>query len=280
MVGEACMPIMDPDDASMRPNQMAVSLQWVSFGLILVFLAQVVAALYPVAVFKPEWMMRVSDSVRSTASLPIMALALIMLANMINKKVLPTSLHLQTIRRISSLAAIGFILLIPLQTYGTVVGIRSQLQQGQSQLGTLISAANLIQKASTEDQLRDAIRAIPGGEELALRPLGAEVETIKPALLDRLRETTNRLQTQLSEAQSKAMYSAIPALVRDAVIALGYAIGFASMGYSQPGQPSPIIRIFKGANSQPRKEQGSPSKPPFDRRPRRSPRWFKRMFRK
>jgi hypothetical protein len=269
---------MDPDDASMRPTQMAVSLQWVSFGLILVFLAQVVAALYPVALFKPEWMVRVSDSIRATASLPIMALALIMLANMINKKVLPTSLHLQTIRRISSLAAISLILMIPLQTYGTLAGIRSQLKQGQDQFSILSSAANKVEKASTENQLRDAIRAIPGGEELALRPLGAEVETIKPALMERLRETTNRLQTQLSEAQSKAMYSAIPALIRDAVVALGYAIGFGSMGYSQPGQPSPIIRLFKGANSQPRKEQGSTSKPAYNRRAKRSPRWLMRLI--
>jgi len=269
---------MDPDDASMRPTQMAVSLQWVSLGLILVFLAQVVAALYPVALFKPEWMVRVSDSIRATASLPIMALALIMLANMINKKVLPTSLHLQTIRRISSLVAICFVLLIPLQTYGTLAGIRSQLQQGQTQLRILSSASDKVQKASTEDQLRNAIRTIPGGEELALRPLGAEVETIKPALLERLRETTNRLQTQLSEVQSKAMYSAIPALIRDAVVALGYAIGFGSMGYSQPGQPSPIIRLFKGANSQPRKEQGSTSKPAYNRRAKRSPRWLMRLI--
>jgi hypothetical protein len=76
------------------------------------------------------------------------------------------------------------------------------------------------------------------------------------------------------------MYSAIPALIRDAVVALGYAIGFGSMGYSQPGQPSPIARLFKGANSQPRKEQGSTSKPAFDLRTKRTPRWLKRMFRK
>jgi hypothetical protein len=74
------------------------------------------------------------------------------------------------------------------------------------------------------------------------------------------------------------MYSAIPALIRDAVVALGYAIGFGSMGYSQPGQPSPIIRLFKGANSQPRKEQGSTSKPAYNRRAKRSPKWLMRLI--
>jgi hypothetical protein len=197
---------------------------------------------------------------------------------MINKKVMPTSLHLQTIRRIASLSAIGFVFLIPLQTYGTLVGIRSQLQQSQSELASLVSASNRVQNASNEEELRDAIRAIPGAEELALRPLGAEVEIIKTALLNRMRESTNRLETQLSETQNKVFQSAFPALIRDGVIALGYAIGFAGMGYRRPAHANPILRLFKGANSQPRKEQGSASKPPYDRRPRRSPKWFKRMF--
>ena len=73
-------------------------------------------------------MVRISDSLRATASLPIMALAMIMLANMIDKKVMPSRLYLQLFRRIASLAAIGFLLLIPLQIYGSVAGIRSQLQ--------------------------------------------------------------------------------------------------------------------------------------------------------
>jgi len=274
------MPIANPDDASLRPTQTAMSLQWVAFGLILVFLAQVITALFPITLLKPEWMVRVSENIRATASLPLIGLTLITLANMINKKVMPTSLHLQTIRRIASLSAIGFVFLIPLQTYGTLVGIRSQLQQSQSQLASLVSASNRVQNASNEQELRDAIRAIPGAEELALRPLGAEVETIKTALLNRLRESTNRLETQLGETQNKVYQNAFPVLIRDGVIASGYAIGFAGMSYRRPARPNLILRLLKVANSQPRKEQGSTLKPAFDRRTKRSPRWLKRMLRK
>jgi len=229
---------------------MADSLQWLAFGLILVFLAQVITALFPIALLQPEWIVRVSDTIRGTASLPVMALAMIMLANMIGRKVMPSYQYLNLFRRIASFAAIGFLLLIPLQTYGTVVGIRRQLQQGQTQLGSLVSAANMVQKASNETQLRDAIRAVPGAEELASRPLGADVQTIKKALLDRLSESTNRLKRQLDDAQSKALQSTILPLIRDAVISLGYAIGFAGMGYSKTGRPTPLRRILKTANLQ------------------------------
>ncbi|HBH74250.1 MAG TPA: hypothetical protein DDY43_12655 [Synechococcales bacterium UBA10510] len=238
------MTVREPHKEIVSASQMADSLQWLSFALILVFLAQIITALFPIALFQPEWMVRFSGSLRGIASLPLMALGLIMLANMIDDKVLPSSLHLQLFRRIASLAAIGFLLLIPLQTYGAVVGIRSQLQQVQGQLNSLTAAAELVQQASSEPQLRDAIRAIPGAEALANRPLGTDVKTVKKALLDKLRESTTSLQTQLNESRSKATQNVIPPLIRDAAMSFAYAIGFAGMGYGQNGNSSLLRRLL------------------------------------
>jgi hypothetical protein len=225
-------------------SQMADSLQWLSFALILVFLTQVITTLFPIALLQPEWMVRFSGSLRGIASLPLMALGLIMLANMIDGKVMPSSSHLKLFRRIASLAAIGFLLLIPLQTYGAVVGIRSQLQQNQAQLNSLAAAAELVENASDERQLRDAIRAIPGADGVADQPLGADVKTIKSALLNKLRESTAKLQTQLDDSKKKAIANIIPPLIRDAIISLAYAIGFAGMGYGQNGNSSLLRRLL------------------------------------
>ena len=238
------MTVREPHEELVSATQLADSLQWLSFTLVLVFLAQIITALFPIALLQPEWMVRFSSSLRSIASLPLMALGLIMLANMIDDKVMPSSSHLQLLRRIASLAAIGFLLLIPLQTYGSVVGIRSQLQQNQAQLNSLTSAAELVQSASNEPQLRDAIRAIPGADGVADQPLGADVKTIKSALLNKLRESTNRLQTQLDDSKTKAIENIIPPLIRDAIISLAYAIGFAGMGYYQNGNSSLLRRLL------------------------------------
>ena len=238
------MTVREPHEELVSATQLADSLQWLSFTLVLVFLAQIITALFPIALLQPEWMVRFSGSIRSIASLPLMALGLIMLANMIDDKVMPSSSLLQLLRRIASLAAIGFLLLIPLQTYGSVVGIRSQLQQNQAQLNSLTSAAELVQSASNEPQLRDAIRAIPGADGVADQPLGADVKTIKSALLNKLRESTNRLQTQLDDSKTKAIENIIPPLIRDAIISLAYAIGFAGMGYYQNGNSSLLRRLL------------------------------------
>jgi len=273
------MGIREPHKELVSATQMADSLQWLSFALILVFLAQVITALFPIALLQPEWMVRFSGSLRGIASLPLIALGLIMLANMIDVNVMPSRRHLQLFRRIGSLAAIGFLLLIPLQTYGTVVGIRSQLQQGQAQLNSLSSAAELVQNARNEPQLRDAIRAIPGADGVADQPLGADINTIKSALLNKLQESTNRLQTELDDSKRKAIASIVPPLIRDALISLAYAIGFAGMGYSQPGKPIPLRLLIKAPNLNILKNHGDRRKSVFRRQKRRSAsQWLKRMI--
>ena len=236
-------------------SQMADSLQWLAYALFLVFLAQVVTSLFPIALLQPQWMVQVSAAIRGTASLPLMGTAMLMFANMIDGEVLPSSDQIRLIRRIATFAAIGFLLLIPLQSYGSVGVIRSQVQEGQGQLKRLADAANQVQNAANEQQLREAIRAIPGGEQLANRPLGADVQTIKTGLLARLRPSVKRLENQLKENQNKALQNTIGPLIRDGVIALAYAIGFASMGYSKTSQPTPLRRLLKTHSPRLLKEQ-------------------------
>ena len=238
-------------------SQMADSLQWLAFALIIVFLAQVIAALFPIALLQPQWMVRISTTIRGTASLPLLATGMLMFANLIDGDVMPSGDHIRLIRRIATVAAIGFLLLIPLQSYGTIGIIRNEVQESQTQLKRLADAATLVQNAANEQQLRDAIRSIPGGEQLATRPLGADVQTIKTGLLQRLRPSVKRLENQLKENQNKALQSTIGPLFRDGVISLAYAIGFAGMGYSKSGQASPLRRLLKTHNPRLLKENRS-----------------------
>jgi len=236
-------------------SQLADSLQWLAYALFLVFLAQVVFALFPIGVLQPEWIVRVSGTLRSTASLPLMATAMLLLANMIDPEVMPSSDQLKLMRRIATIAAIGFLLLIPLQSYASWGLINSQVQDSQAQLKRLADAANKVQTADNEQQLREAIRSIPGGEQLANRPLGADVQTIKTGLLARLQPSVKRLENQLKDSQNQAFQNTIGPLIRDGFISLAYAVGFASMGYNKYGKPTPLRRLLKSHSPRLLKEQ-------------------------
>jgi hypothetical protein len=133
----------------------------------------------------------------------------------------------------------------------------------------------MVRNASNEQQLREAIRAIPGAEELASRPLGADVQTIKISLLDRLRQSTNSLQNQLKDTQRLSLQQSIKPLIRDGFIALGYAIGFAGMGYSNTGQPTPLRLLLKARSPQlPKGQEDSTDTTVNTSRRRRAPRWM------
>jgi hypothetical protein len=227
---------------------MADVLQWVGYALILVFFAQVISAFFPIALLQPQWIVRASAALRGTASLPLLGTALILLANMIDGSVLPSSRQLVQFRRIATIAALGFLLLIPLQSFATVRSINSQAQARQVELNRVIAAA---------DQLRDAIRAIPGGEQVANRPLGADVETIKTALLKRIQPSVNQAENQLQESKNQALQNIIVPLFRDALTCLAYVIGFAGMGHNPVGKPTPLRRLLKARNPELLKEMGA-----------------------
>lgn len=238
-------------------SQVADAIQWIAYALILVFLAQVITSLFPLALLQPQWMVRVSAALRGTASLPLLALGLFILAGLIDEEVLPSGRQLKWMRRIATYAAIGFLLLVPLQSYGLVRSINNQVEENQAQLNKLAAAANQIQQAKTEQQLRQAIREIPGGEQIANRPLGADLQTIKTGLLARLRPTVKRLENQLKDNQSQALQNTILPLARDGVISLAYALGFAGIGSSSLAKPTLLRRLLKPRNASLRKFQGS-----------------------
>ncbi|MEB3303990.1 MAG: hypothetical protein VKK99_05285 [Cyanobacteriota bacterium] len=226
-------------------RQVADSIQWIAYALMLVFLVQVIAALFPVALLQPEWMLRFSAAIRGTASLPLLGVGLLMLANLIDGDVQPASNQLPKIRQIATLAALGFLLLIPLQSYGTVRAINGQVEERQAELKKVVSAVGQLQNATTELELRRALLAIPGGEQLARRPLGADVPTVKNFLLERIKATISRLENDLKESKSNALQRIILPLFRDGFLSLAYSLGFAAIGYNKPGQSTPLRRLLR-----------------------------------
>jgi hypothetical protein len=243
-------------------RQAADSLQWIAYALILVFLAQVITAIFPIALIQPEWMVRFSGALRGTASLPLLALGLFMLANTMDGDVSPSSKQINWMRRLATLAALGFLLLIPLQSYGTVKAINAQVEERQAELKKVLAAVPEIQKAQTEAELRRAITTIPGGEQLASRPLGGDVPTVRDFLLKRIRSTVNRLENQLKENQDQAIQRILLPLSRDGLISLAYAIGFAGMGFNKFGRPTPLRRLVRTRNTELHKEMNSRSGQP------------------
>jgi hypothetical protein len=131
---------------------------------------------------------------------------------------------------LAGFAAIGFLLLIPLQI---TAGIRLLNQQSGNEVGqlkVLQAAADSIRSANNEEALKNALRKIPGAPNNLDRPLGAPLPQVKAALISRLDPAVNRLQNQVEEAKKNRLQKALGIWIRDAGMAAGYAIGFSGLG--------------------------------------------------
>jgi hypothetical protein len=213
-----------------RSESFADILQWVAIALFIVFLAILLAAMLPLEILDSRWQVRVISALLGSSSLPLIGVVLMLLANYLDEGFSPFGSKIRLIRRLAGFAAIGFLLLIPLQiTAGTRL-LNQQSGNEVSQLKVLQGAADSIRSANNEEDLKNALRKLPGAPNNLNRPLGAPLPQVKAALISRLDPAVKRLQNQVDEAKKNRLEKAIGIWIRDAGMAAGYAIGFSGLG--------------------------------------------------
>jgi hypothetical protein len=213
-----------------RSESFADILQWVAIALFIVFLAILLAAMLPLEILDSSWQVRVISALLGSSSLPLIGVVLMLLANYLDEEFSPFGSNVRLIRRLAGFAAIGFLLLIPLQiTAGTRL-LNQQSGNEVGQLKVLQGAADSIRSANNEEDLKNALRKLPGAPNNLNRPLGAPLPQVKAALISRLDPAVKRLQNQVDEAKKNRLEKAIGIWIRDAGMAAGYAIGFSGLG--------------------------------------------------
>lgn len=213
-----------------RSEDFADLLQWVALGLFIVFLAILLAAMLPLEILDSRWQVKVISALLGSASLPLMGVVLMLLANFIDEGVSPFGSKISLLRRLTGFAAIGFLLLIPLQITAGSRLLNQQSGNEVTQLKALQRSADAIRSANNEADLKTALRQLPGAPSNLDRPLAAPLPQVKDALISRLDPAVKRLQTQVDEAKKNRLQQALGIWIRDAGMAAGYAIGFSGLG--------------------------------------------------
>ncbi len=213
-----------------RSEDFADLLQWVALGLFIVFLAILLAAMLPLEILDSRWQVKVISALLGSASLPLMGVVLMLLANFIDEGVSPFGSKISLLRRLTGFAAIGFLLLIPLQITAGSRLLNQQSGNEVTQLKALQRSADAIRSANNEADLKTALRQLPGAPSNLDRPLAAPLPQVKDALISRLDPAVKRLQTQVDEAKQNRLQQALGIWIRDAGMAAGYAVGFSGLG--------------------------------------------------
>ncbi len=216
-----------------RSEDFADILQWVALALFIVFLAILLAAILPLEILDSRWQVRVISALLGSSSLPLIGVVLILFSNFLDENVSPIGSKISLLRRLSGFAAIGFLLLIPLQITAGSRLLNQQSGNEVTQLKVLQRAADAIRSSNNEADLKNALRQLPGAPSNLDRPLAAPLPQVKDALISRLDPAVKRLQSQVDEAKQNRLQQALGIWIRDAGMAAGYAIGFSGLGSFQ-----------------------------------------------
>ena len=96
--------------------ELSLVFQQIGFGLIGLFFAFLLKLLLPVALLQPAWQLQLATALRTTGLFPLLGAVLLLLAQLLRSQSRSLAGQVLWVRRLAFAAAIGFLLLIPLQT--------------------------------------------------------------------------------------------------------------------------------------------------------------------
>ncbi len=234
---------MQPDSRSLKPAY------WVGLALLGIYAVTVLAAALPLQLVQPSWIERICGSLRGGVSFPLIALVLLLVADL--ETVSPVEpRQLTLIRRWASFVALGFVLMIPLQAWAGIRVVQQSNANEQAQLLPYTRALDAIRTANSQAALIGALASIPGTPSNLGGTLQAPISQVRNQLLSQIEPQVNARQAQLKALQDERWQQGLLRWFKDALVALFSAIGFAALGRAAADRPTLLQVILN-----PRKPQ-------------------------
>lgn len=229
------------DEAADRwePWNIATALYWAGFALFGAYITNMLLVAWPVALLQPAWQERIGRALVEGAIYPLVGSCLMLVAGLIYPNHEALARRIRRVRALAMGAAIGFALLIPLQTLAGVRLLRAAAAEGQQRLQQVRRATEAMEKSATASELRAAILQIPGIQAPQLpATFNRPVPELRARLVERLRPQIKAVENRLEEELANRWQSWFLKALRDALMAGFFAVGFAAIGRSSPRRPT------------------------------------------
>jgi hypothetical protein len=230
--------------AGQRSRDAAAVLQWAGIALLGMFLAQVVASAWPIALLQPAWLERMGEALQNLGVNSLVGAVLLVLARLLDQKHDTLERRVRLVRRLASWAALGFLLLIPLQAFTGVRLLGDRTRQENSELARIEQATKAIEAATTEAELRAAIGRFPGAPLNLPASLNQPFAELRDRLSDQLRPRLKQAEASLAEARAGRWQAWLRKWLRGGVLSLFLALGFAAIGQPGPDRPTLLTTLF------------------------------------
>jgi hypothetical protein len=230
-------------------RDIAAALYWAGFALFGAYITNLLLVAWPLALLQPAWQERLARGLVEGAIYPLVGACLVLLAGLLDPKHDALARRVRRVRALAMGAALGFALLIPLQTLAGVRLLRAAAADGQQRLQQVRRATEAMEKSTTASELRSAILQIPGIEAPQLpATFNRPVPELRARLVERLRPQIKAVENRLEEELAQRWQNWLLKALRDALMAGFFAVGFAAIGRSAPRRPTLLWSLTNRRN--------------------------------
>lgn len=251
--------------------------------------AAVLLALFPLRLADRQWQLGVLANLVANGSWILIGLVLLHLACMLQPRNRALSQRLMLWRRLAALAAVGYLLIVPLQVTLTWLGMdasRNERERVISKSETQLKAyRDALLVAPNLTDLKERLRAIPGAPPLPEQASMLPYAEVREVMLQQLEQAESRFHQRVQTLRPAPNPLELGRqTARGAIASLMLALGFASGAEGLFGKASLLdsLKLPKRSAIRPiSKPQDKTRRPPLQLKiPRQWQFWRERFWRK
>ena len=219
-----------------------------SFGLFAIYAVVVGSDSFPLRLLDPLWMVTAATSLVNAVSIPLVGVALVHVAAALAPLDSVIDQRRRLISRLSALAALGFLLLLPLLSFAIWKGVSNVNQGVKLQAVALNRAAGkliqAIDQASSPQDLQKKMVSLQGppiNDRDLVRPL-AELKQTQKQIINQL---VPNLISQIPKPTSDTYKPLYVQALRSALLSLVSSLAFASLAYDPLKQQTLLQRLIR-----------------------------------
>ena len=229
-----------------RDSELRQALSSVGYALLGIYAVTVIAAALPLQLLQPAWIERICGSLRGGVSFPLIALVFLVMAQSPSTRDVESASSLR-LRRLSAAVALGFVLLVPLQTWAGVQVVRLSLRGERQQLLPISRGLERIRLATSEEALLGALSSLPGAPPNLGGSLREPLAVVRQRLIAEIEPQLRARETRINELGGRLWQEGLLRWIKDAAVALFSAYGFFAIGQGRP-HPNRLFEAYGGGD--------------------------------
>jgi ABC-type multidrug transport system fused ATPase/permease subunit len=224
--------------------ELSLVFQYLGFSLIGLFFAFLLKLVLPLAILQPSWQLQWANALRTTAIFPLLGAVMLLLAQQLRPTSTSLAAQLLWVRRLAVAAAIGFLLLIPLQIRAGLSLLGAGNNSELAALRQVKEVAEEIRRANTEAAMRLALSRLPGAPAQIQGTFTKPLDQVRSVVLEQLQPQIQAADNRLAELRSLRLQAGWLGWITDGLAALALAACFAAIGQLQPGGSIVLLSVL------------------------------------